>query len=188
MIHVTFAEIASVLSSSGSAVPAAESHGCLCGALCSSNDYSLDQWLDELVAREDRAADAGNEQALGLLFADTVEALRGGDMDFHPLLPDDDTQLEQRAAALAQWCQGFLYGFGTGRAAKLDRLPPAVDEILRDLTQIGRATADVGEGGEEEEEAYSEVVEYLRVGVQLIHDELCSVRDADQAPESPRKQ
>ena len=59
---------------------------------------------------------------------------------------------------------------------KADELPANVDEMLRDLTHIGRATVDAGEQGEAEEEAYAEVVEYVRVGVQLIHDELLDLR------------
>jgi uncharacterized protein YgfB (UPF0149 family) len=47
------------------------------------------------------------------------------------------------------------------------------------MTHIGRATVEVGVGSEEEEEAYAEVVEYVRVGVQLIHDELGDVRSED---------
>ena len=48
-----------------------------------------------------------------------------------------------------------------------------VTEVLSDLTHIGRASVELdGDGNESEEEAYAEVVEYVRVGVQLIHDEL----------------
>jgi hypothetical protein len=59
-------------------------------------------------------------------------------------------------------------------------MPPSVDEILRDIAHIGGAEVDVGAAGEEEEEAYVEVFEYLRAGVQLIHDELTLLR-ADPA-------
>ena len=45
--------------------------------------------------------------------------------------------------------------------------------MLRDLTHIGRA---IGRGratrAKRKKQAYAEVVEYVRVGVQLIHDEL----------------
>jgi uncharacterized protein YgfB (UPF0149 family) len=85
---------------------------------------------------------------------------------------------------LSQWCQGFLYGFGTGQAngmtPKEEDLPTNVNEILNDLTHIGRASVEI-EGdadNESEEEAYAEVVEYVRVGVQLIHDELIPAQAA----------
>jgi len=180
MLQVTFREIASVLESAGSQVVAAEGHGCLCGALCTAPDYSFERWLDELVALDaDPSAERPDDNALKLLFADTVSALRGDEMEFEALLPDDDEPLEHRANALAQWCQGFLYGFGTGHPMRATDLNEQVDEILKDFTHIARAEVDVGAASEAEEESYAEVVEYLRVGVQLIHDELAAVREGD---------
>lgn len=182
MLQVTFPEIARVLEGSHSSVSAAEGHGCLCGALSTTSDYSMERWLEEILAGEDseevRGSDARDLQALQLLFTDTLEALRGDEMSFEPLLPEDDASLEQRAAALSQWCQGFLYGFGTGRPVKDEEIPANVDEVLRDLTHIGRATVDLGDTREEDEEAYAQVVEYVRAGVQLIHDELLDLRDS----------
>lgn len=179
MLQVTFREIAHVLQSAGSQVVAAEGHGCLCGALCTTPDYTVERWLDELVAIEADEMNLPPDAPLRLLFADTHGALRGNEMEFEPLLPDDDEPLEQRATALAQWCQGFLYGFGTGKPVRTEDLKGQVDEILRDLSHIARASVDVGDAGEDEEASYAELVEYLRVGVQLIHDELAPIRDAD---------
>jgi len=185
-MQVTFREIASVLEDAGSQVVAAEGHGCLCGALCSSPDYSLERWIEELIAidPDETTTELEPNAPLRLLFADTVRALRGDEMQFEPLLPDDDEPLERRATALAQWCQGFLYGFGTGKPIREADLNAQVNEILRDVTHIAAASVDVGAAGEDEEEAYTEVLEYLRVGVQLIHDELTPLRDAGDAPES----
>jgi len=176
MLQVTFAEVARVLEGLGSSVPAAEAHGCLVGALCTSPHYPMERWLEEIIPEADQR-DGDDSQALRLLYADTLNALRGEDMDFEALLPDDDIALVTRASGLSQWCQGFLYGFGTGQvdnpAVKQEELPGNVTEILNDLTHIGRASVELeGDGNESEEEAYAEVVEYVRVGVQLIHDEL----------------
>jgi uncharacterized protein YgfB (UPF0149 family) len=176
MLQVTFPEVAKVLGELRSSVPAAESHGCLCGALCASAEYPIENWLDEIVPD---VADLGDaREPLKLLFEDTVRALRGEEMEFQPLLPDDEESLEDRARALSQWCQGFLYGFGTGEPVKPDELPANVDEILRDLTHIGRASVEVDQDDEEQEQAYSDVIEYVRAGVQLIHDELYHARDS----------
>ena len=176
MLHVTFPEVAKVLGELRSSVPAAESHGCLCGALCVSAEYPIESWLEEIVPDADDLGDA--REPLKLLFEDTVRALRGDEVEFQPLLPDDEQSLEERARALSQWCQGFLYGFGTGQAPKADELPSNVDEILRDLTHIGRASVEIGVDDEEQEQAYADVIEYVRAGVQLIHDELYEARDA----------
>ena len=174
MLQVTFAEVVRVLEGLGSTVPAAEAHGCLVGALCTTQHYPMERWLEEIIPDEERRADDDSQQALRLLYADTLNALRGEEMDFEVLLPGDEVPLVARAGGLSQWCQGFLYGFGTGQTPKEDDLPANVNEILSDLTHIGRASVEI-EGdadNESEEEAYAEVVEYVRVGVQLIHDEL----------------
>lgn len=185
MLQVTFPEVARVLEGLRSSVPAAESHGCLCGALCTSAHYPIERWLEEIVP-EGEGDDEAGRQALRLLFTDTLQALRGDEMDFELLLPDDDVALEARASALSQWCQGFLYGFGTGKQIKAQQLQGNVDEVLRDLTHIGRATVELGGHDEDEEAAYAEVVEYVRVGVQLIHDELIDVRNTEATQDEPR--
>lgn len=178
MLQVTFAEVVRVLEGLGSSVPAAEAHGCLVGALCTTQHYPMERWLEEIIPDEERRVDDDSQQALRLLYADTLNALRGENLDFEVLLPEDEFPLVARAGGLSQWCQGFLYGFGTGQAhgvaPKEEDLPANVTEILNDLTHIGRASVEI-EGdadNESEEEAYAEVVEYVRVGVQLIHDEL----------------
>ncbi len=178
MLHVTFPEVVRVLSDLRSSVPAAESHGCLCGALCASADYPIETWLEEIVP--DPADLGAGREPLELLFEDTVRALRGDQMEFEPLLPDDDAALEDRARALSQWCQGFLYGFGATKPLKPAEMPANVDEILRDLTHIGRASVEIGDDDEEQEQAYSQVIEYVRAGVQLIHDELYEARGAER--------
>ena len=192
MLQVTFAEVARVLEGLGSSVPATEAHGCLCGALCTTPHYPMERWLEEIIPDAERRNDDDSQQALRLLYADTLNALRGDEMNFEVLLPDDDISLETRAGGLSQWCQGFLYGFGTGQPLKEEELPDSVTEILGDLTHIGRASVDLdgGEDGETEEESYAEVVEYVRVGVQLIHDELIPAHapesgGADDASEVP---
>ncbi len=175
---MTFPEIARVLETLSATAPPAEGHGCLCGALCTTQHYPFDRWLDEIIPDVEDASD-GDRRALNLLFTDTLNALRSDSMEFEPLLPDDDATLELRATALSQWCQGFLYGFGSAQPQKGEGLPPDVEEILRDLTHISRATVAAEDAGEEEESAYAEVVEYVRAGVQLIHDELTAVRAGD---------
>jgi len=182
MMHVTFAELSSVLQASASTVDAAEGHGCLCGALCTSADYTLERWVEELFAEEGRELSDGDERVLQTVFEDSARTLRGDEMEFEPLLPDEDAPLERRATMLAQWCQGFLYGFGASRPLEAAALPETVDEILRDIAHIGGAAVDVGAAGEEEEEAYVEVFEYLRAGVQLVHDELIALRNETQEP------
>jgi uncharacterized protein YgfB (UPF0149 family) len=53
------------------------------------------------------------------------------------------------------------------------------------MLQITRATVDEDDDAEESEAAYSELVEYVRVAVQLLYEELAALRDsATDAPAS----
>jgi uncharacterized protein YgfB (UPF0149 family) len=176
MMHVSFAEFDQVLQRTGSSVPAAEGHGALCGGLCAAADYSLERWVEEIVPENAQEFDEAARTVLRLIYTDTHRALREDQMEFTPLLPDDERTLEVRAEALGLWCQGFLYGLGMSGLDPKIKLSPDVQEILKDLTHISRASVDPDALDEESEQAYAELVEYLRAGVQLIHDEMAAVR------------
>jgi uncharacterized protein YgfB (UPF0149 family) len=109
--------------------------------------------------------------ALGGLYADTLGALRGGGMEFDLLIPEDEAPIEERIRALSLWCNGFLYGLGTTVAADPARLSTDAGEVVRDLTEITRAGVDAADGAEENEAALAELVEFVRVGVQLVFEE-----------------
>lgn len=179
---VAFADVARALAVAASAVHAAEAHGCLCGALCLRPDYSLAEWLDEILA--DPAAAAGANEPFATLFEESVGVLVRPDMEFEPFLPDDDAGLAERVSALAAWCQGFLYGFGAAGTAAQVKLPETVTEVLADLAQISHAGAVGSEETEVEEEAYAELVEFVRAAVQIAYEELGAVRAAMPASHS----
>lgn len=164
-----FDELDRLLRRTGAPVDAAECHGSLCGALCAP-DGGADAWLARTLegVADARAANA----PLLRLAADTRRALAEGDLDFAPLLPDDDEPLVERAAALGEWCEGFLYGIGSARIEKFDALPESVQEVVRDVVEIARIGMPAGDDPEGDEGAYTELVEYLRVGTQLVFDEL----------------
>jgi uncharacterized protein len=104
-------------------------------------------------------------------------------MEFAPLLPEDEAPIETRAAALGAWCQGFLYGLGTSSLSDATALPGDVGEVVRDLTEITHVAADSAESLESNEGAYAELVEFVRVGVQLLFDELEPLRRETSRPE-----
>jgi hypothetical protein len=177
---VAYDDVARALDTAGSAVHAAEAHGCLCGALCARRAYGLHEWLDEILPEAAQAGDG----SLAALHGTSAAVLAGTDLGFQPLLPDDEQALEARVEALGEWCQGFLYGLGAAGTAGRADLPGDVAEILVDLARISQAGA-VGSAGEEiEEQAYAELVEFLRVGVQLVYDELAALRSAQPPPTS----
>ncbi len=174
---VAFHDVARALAEAGSTVLAAEAHGYLCGALCVRRDFGLAEWLDEILP-DGSTADHGRFESVREASDAT---LAGTEMEFQPLLPDDEEPLAVRGEALGAWCQGFLYGFGAAGTANRSALPESVSEFLVDLARISQA-GDVGSETEEAEEAaYAELVEFLRVGVQLVYDELAALRAGQPA-------
>jgi uncharacterized protein len=174
-----FDEVARALAAAGSTVHAAEAHGCFCGGACVRRDYRLAEWLDE-IQPDEAVRDGG---VLESLRESTAAALAGGQMEFQPLLPDDEQPLEVRVEALSAWCHGFLYGFGAAGTAGHARLPEDVGEVLGDLAKFSQAGSVGSESPDVEEAAYAELVEFVRAAVQLVYDELAALR-ASQPPPS----
>lgn len=145
-------------------------HGALCGALCVQDGARVDV-LQLADAARDGADDAVRD-ALARLRDETERALGGPDASFDLLLPSDDSSLEQRTRALVAWCDGFLYGLASQNRLDLQKASEEVREAVSDITQFTRATLESDDDSETEEAAFAELVEYLRVAVQLIHVEL----------------
>ena len=163
------------LAGSHALADASEAHGTLTGALCAMVPYRLEDWLAEILP--EGVASLEDEPALQTLYESTVAALADRQMDFDLLIPTDDRPIEERTQALTAWCSGFLYGLGSVGAADPQRLPGELGELVRDLTEITRADVDASDSAEANESALAELVEFVRVGVQLVFDELEPLRE-----------
>jgi len=120
-------------------------------------------------------------EVLQSLAAATWSTLDSGDMELVLLLPCDDETLEARAENLGFWCQGFMHGLGVG--SKQSGNSPLLSEgitreIIADFSEITRAAFSSEETAAEAEAAYMELVEFVRVSVQLTFEELYRVRSA----------
>lgn len=174
MAEAQYPEIERLLADSRALTDVPEAHGTLVGALCAAAGYRFEDWLREIYAEGKTVSDARDR--LEAVFEDTRRALAVGQMQFDVLLPGDEVPIADRATALGQWCQGFLYGLGTNPIPDVDALPEEVSEIVRDLTSITQVAVDARETEEANEEAYTELVEFVRVGAQLLFDELARFR------------
>jgi len=159
----------------------AEAHGALVGALCAGVPYSADDWLNEVLP--DGGSGGAADRALRAVYDTTWRALSAGQFEFSLLLPDDAQDLEARAESLGQWCTGFLYGLGTAGGPDPEKMPGDAGEILRDLAQITRAGVDLGDGLEGNQTALEELIEYVRMGAQLVYEELGEKRGAARPPD-----
>jgi yecA family protein len=165
----------------GAGWDAAQSHGLLSGRLAVAGADSGFDWLAQVLDGTDAndALRSECEVMLGALFETTYRQLAERQSEFEPLLPDDDDPAVVRAAALAHWCEGFLHGLVSaehGDALKQRLSSEPLADIIKDMLQITRAAADEGSGSESDEQAYTELVEYLRVAAQLTYEELVEFR------------
>jgi len=167
------------LSRADAPVGASEAQGMLCGMLCAQGRVDLAGW-EKLVLDEPAPGDALAKEChplLGALFESTRVALNDAVLEFSLLLPDDRDLLHLRTAALREWCQGFLYGFGlAGGRMQADQVPAEVQEVLGDISHMANLESDASQEGEDDESAYAELVEYLRVGVLLMNEMLHPVK------------
>ena len=105
----------------------------------------------------------------------TTESLDASECTFDLMLPDDEEPLVQRTAALGSWCHGFLAGLGlAGVGDHHKSLSGDAREFLDDVQEMSRIESDPDED-DEAEAAYAELVEYLRVGVLLLREEIGSL-------------
>ena len=170
----TFVKLEQILSRAEAMSDAAECHGTLCGFLSGGKPELREQWLNDSLQDLHDCETPVQECRIALeqLHDETHAHLSLPEFGFAPLLPDDDESLMDRADALSTWCQGFLYGLGLAEVGDPQALPHDVREVVEDFAEIAQAGLASGCDGEADEEAYTELVEYLRVGVQLVHDEL----------------
>lgn len=151
----------------------AESHGLLCGLLCRETEQDAGDYLHHLAAMQ-LVVEPGEALRSSLIEAweSTSAQLADEDMGFALWLPDDEEPLEDRTIALSQWCSGFLAGLAS--TGSLDELTEDAREAIGDLQEIARAvssSSDPNEEDEGDENAYAEIVEYLRVITLMIREE-----------------
>ena len=142
-----------------------ELHGMVCGfAAGCPEDFSLSDFVQ--LAGADALSD---ETAVTDFIATSLDEFYAEDMGFAPLLADDNEMLTTRLAGLAEWCAGFLSGFGASVATYRTRqsLHLDIQEILGDFASISGLDEDV-QDDEQDENAFMELHEYVRVAAVLV--------------------
>lgn len=153
---------------------AAEVHGILCGLICTGRADARARWFGELFT-EAQATDLLVREcadSLKVLHDETLAAVQGPGLGFTPFLPDDEKPLRQRARAVADWCQGFLYGVGVAGLSSGHQFSAESQDAMNSLTEITRLDLDQLNPGEEDEEALMEVTEFVWVAAMLVHSEM----------------
>jgi uncharacterized protein YgfB (UPF0149 family) len=171
---VDYETVDEALRRADSAVQAADCHGLLCGLICATGFADARLWLPE-VFDDFNPRDTEQSEAFRLMQAlceETLAGLNSQDLDFELLLPDAGCPLRERTESLGEWCCGFLSGLGLGGLSERAELPEDVSELMEDVAEIARVDFELDQPGEDDQVAFEEVVEYIRVGTLLIHEEL----------------
>lgn len=153
----------------------AEMHGLMCGLVCASQENLLlpKQYKDSAI--------------MTALYPQIVEqfshALDQDTFTIELLLPDDEQPLSVRTEAIGEWAQGFIAGLGEG-GFKIINSNPSIQEVLEDFQAIaqiqgGDAMNDSGID-EDDEKAFFEVQEYMRMAVLTIYTDLVIANSMDK--------
>lgn len=169
-----------------------EFHGGVCGLLCTLGPGAVDHWLRQsrISIRADVEDQARLLDTVHAAEADVWRALNASSFDFELLLPGEEADLDDRVAALAAWCHGFVTGVGLGglSAARVDADEPSdIDEILADLTEISRVALSDEDASDTDRAGFdlAAVIEHVRVCVQLVFERLHASYDPDTAHAEP---
>jgi len=180
-------ELDAALRRCGSTWNAGQTHGLLCSRLALAGADGASRWLAQVLQDTDpeNTLRTECEAMLDALCTATWQQLSERQSEFMLLLPDDDDSALVRTEAMGQWCEGFLHGLVSETHGDKLRERLATDplsDIIKDLLEITRAT--VGDEADEQgtENAFADLVEYLRVAAQLTYEELAEFREPDSTP------
>lgn len=138
-------------------------HGALTGHVCSgaAPDAGIFSDLFELTLPDVLL------RLIERLGTEVRAALQQDDYGFQPLLPDDDSALSERLAALGQWCDWFNIGFAAGYMQPQTPLDVEVMEVLNDFGQL--AEVEVPDtGSDDDETCFMELAEYVRMAAHAV--------------------
>ena len=162
------------LKRSGSSWDAAQAHGLLSSKLAVGGIVGGQEWLQLVQEEVDPRNALGKESSelmAGLIQA-TYTSLSERLSAYAPLLPDDE---EPPALRIEAYLHGLVSAdHGEALRKRLGEEP--ISDIIRDMLEITRAGSVEDADPEDEEAAYVELVEYLRVAAQLVYEELAGLR------------
>ncbi len=164
--------LSTVFSQQGILADAAEMQGILCGMLAGGMNLDDQEWIEALgdLVNEKEALPNTVQDKVTLLFNQLCQELVEADFALQMCLPKDGAPINERGKALVNWVHGFLLGFGLHQN-DLTNCSEEVKEALEDFSQIAKMDEEM-EDDEESEQAFFEVVEYVRISAMLCFNEL----------------
>ncbi|MBH8464243.1 UPF0149 family protein, partial [Klebsiella pneumoniae] len=129
------------------------------GIVCVTEAPTREEWTQILTTLN---VPELNEEALALLTdeaEDVAHALSEDELDYLPMLPDDEHLLQDRVQALSDWCAGVVLGFGlaSGHVRTDER------ELIEHLQDVAAVEFEDSDNDEEGESSYEELYEFVRL-------------------------
>ena len=106
-----FDDFFGVLAVPGAGTSPAEMHGALAGLICIEHKFSSRLWFDALLRiLTSKASLAAHQRPVVIdLYDITCRQLNNAYDEFQLLLPNEKYSFAERAIALSQWCNGFIW-------------------------------------------------------------------------------
>jgi uncharacterized protein YgfB (UPF0149 family) len=164
----SYTDIDDTLQNAPTTYNASQVHGLMCGLLCAFSDQMQTHWEKILFGSNKQQ----NLEILEELYEKSYQQMNEFSFDFALLLPEDDIDINIRVEALGLWCQGFLTGLEHAKVPLKNRAPGDVTEALDDFLEISQVSYGDLTQDEEDETAYVELVEYVRLAVLMIFHDL----------------
>lgn len=142
-------------------------HGIICGIICGGRDGQAS--LGGLVKGEENQT---LQKELTTLYEINKKQLQDFLFELKLILPPETANLSARAEALTLWCQGFLTGLKISDVPIEHREAGELTEAIDDLIEITKMNYEDVVANEEDETAFTELVEYVRMAVILIYQEM----------------
>lgn len=162
---------------------ASETHGLLCALFASGAKMRKQAWLHSLLSQSLSESDKVEQDAAAVLtrlYDATQEAFASEELlTIDLLLPDEDVPIAQRIEALSLWAIGFITGLKLAGMEVEKNANEELQEAFTDLINISCLSQDE-EGGDEAENALAELIEYARVAVGHIHQEIMHDKSGSQ--------
>ena len=179
--------ISECIENTGLAMMTSECHGNACGVLCSQIGMNANDWFDKLISTGEISVDHVELLAdlLKDLYQTTEQLLNNIDFDFELFLPDDETGIRDRLDALGEWCSGFLLGISVGGITDIKSMPEEISAFLNDCLEIARVGNSELNNSEDDETSYSDLVEYVRMGVMTMFEEVYQLKHQNADSDKP---
>jgi len=175
-----FGEVALQLEQAEAFISPAEAHGLLSGCVCAGSRISGKSLLEPILGF-DTAHAASGRAVLMALYHISSQQLYEADFTFQLLLPLDNAPLADRAKALMEWCQGFISGLGWAGIDAEQCQSEDIQSALFHISEIGKMDINSLITNEDDEKAFLEVTEYVRLAVMSIYMEFASSQGRGQA-------